>query len=74
VDTLADHVERFGDQYGLVIEFEHHGRERPPLAVENQLLRITQDLLQLAQREAAATAISVSLVTEPGRHAPGRPR
>jgi signal transduction histidine kinase len=67
VDTLADHVERFGDQYGLVIEFDHHGRERPPLAVENQLLRITQDLLQLAQREAAATVISVSLVTEPGR-------
>jgi signal transduction histidine kinase len=67
VETLGEHVERFGDQYGLVMEFDHHGRERPPLAVENQMLRIAQDLLQLAQREAGATAIGVSLVTEPGR-------
>ena len=66
-ETLADHVERFGDRFGVMVDFEATGDGRGPLSVENQLLRAVQDLLVLAQREAAATAISVALTSEPGR-------
>lgn len=66
--TLADHVERFGDRFGVLVDFDADGQlARAPLSVENQLLRIAQDLLQLAQREAGATSIGVSLAAEPGR-------
>lgn len=66
-ETLADHVERFGDRYGVVTEFEATATSRAPLSIENQLLRIAQDLLILAQREAGATAIAVTLASEPSR-------
>lgn len=66
-ETLADHVDRFGDRFGVVTEFEASGTARPPLSIENQLLRVAQDLLILAQREAGATMIAVTLASEPSR-------
>ena len=68
VPTLAEHLERFGDRFGVIVEFDADEQlARPPLSVENQLLRVAQDLLQLAQREAGATSVGVSLKAEPGR-------
>ena len=67
-ETLADHLDRFGQRYGVMVAFDQADDSvRAPLSVENQLFRIAQDLLQLAQREAGATAIGVTLTTEPGR-------
>lgn len=66
-EALADHVDRFGERFGVIVEFDASGESRGPLSVENQLLRAVQDLLILAQREAAATSISVVLTSEPGR-------
>ena len=66
--TLAEHLERFGERYGVMIDFDaDEVHTRVALSVENQMLRMAQDLLQLAQRESGATAIGVSLVAEPGR-------
>lgn len=68
IETLGDLLARFGDRYGMIVDFDaDEGLARPPLSVENQLLRIAQDLLQLAQREAGATSVGVSLKAEPGR-------
>ncbi len=68
VEVLGDHVERFGERYGLVTEFVRLGDEiRPALPVEQQLLRIAQDLLGMAQREMAATSIRLQYETRPGR-------
>ena len=66
--VLADHAERFGDRYGVQIDVVNDDDEiRPPLAVEQQLLRMAQDLLTLAQREMGATRIRVQYDTAPGR-------
>lgn len=66
--TLAEHLERFGDRFGVIVDFDAADQlARAPLSVENQMLRVAQDLLQLAQREAGATSIGVSLAAEPGR-------
>ena len=66
--TLAEHLERFGERYGVMVDFDaDEVHTRVALSVENQMLRVAQDLLQLAQRESGATAIGVSLVAEPGR-------
>lgn len=68
VATLADHVQRFSERFGVIVEMDaSEAVQRPPLSVENQLLRSAQDLLLLAQREAGATSIGVVVTTEPGR-------
>lgn len=68
VEVLEAHVTRFGDRYGLFTDFSHVGDDvRAPLPVEQQLLRMSQDLLALAQREMGATRIAVSYETRPGR-------
>lgn len=65
---LTEFVGRFGDRFGVAATFEHVGDDvRPPLPVEQQLLRITQDLLTLAQHGNAATGVAVVLETSPGR-------
>ena len=66
--TLAEHLERFGERFGVIVDFDAaEDLTRVALSVENQVLRVAQDLLQLAQRESGATAIGVSLIAEPGR-------
>lgn len=68
VPVLEEHLQHFGDRFGVITDFlADPAMPRASLSVENQLLRIVQDLLQLAQREAGATTISVSLATETGR-------
>jgi len=68
VPTLQISLERFGDRFGLQTSLEvAEGLGRPPLPIENQLLRIAQDLAALAQRESAATVLTVRLVSEAGR-------
>ncbi len=63
-----EHLERFGERFGVIVDFDAaEDLTRVALSVENQVLRVAQDLLQLAQRESGATAIGVSLVAEPGR-------
>lgn len=67
VTVLQDHLERFGNRFGVVTGLEVEGHPiRPALPVEQQLLRIVQDLMNLAQREAGATRISVKYETGPG--------
>src|SRR5690606_24081342 len=58
VTVLGEHLDRFGDRFGVVVDLDaDDATARVPLSVENQLLRVAQDLLQLAQREMGATAI-----------------
>lgn len=65
--VLSEHLDRFGDRYGLVATFEVEGDPiRPALPVEQQLLRIVQDVVNLAQRESRASAVRVRYVTGPG--------
>ena len=66
--VLTAHLESFGERFGVITEFEHLGDDvRPPLPVEQQLLRVVQDLLGYAQREMGATRIAVEYETAPGR-------
>lgn len=69
VPTLRDHLTRFGERYGVMVELDavDDPARRAPLSIENQLLRIAQDLLVLAQREGGATSIGVSIAAEAGR-------
>ncbi len=68
VSTLAEHVEHFGDRFGVIVELDATDAvQRPPLSVENQLLRSAQDLLLLAQREGGATSIGVTIASDAGR-------
>ncbi len=68
VRALSEHAERFGERFGVMINVDvPEGFVRPPLTIENQLLRIAQDLLVLAQREAAATSIHVGFAADSGR-------
>jgi signal transduction histidine kinase len=67
-DVLADYLHHFGERFGVFAQLEAPGElVRPALPVENQLLRIAQDLVALAQREGGATTVSVNLASEPGR-------
>lgn len=68
VPTLQIYLDRFGDRFGVVTSLDAAAEVgRPPLPIENQLLRIAQDLAALAQRESAATVLNVRLVSEGGR-------
>lgn len=68
VPTLQTYLERFGDRFGVVTSLDAPADlVRPPLPIENQLLRIAQDLAALAQRESAATVLNVRLMSEAGR-------
>ena len=67
-DVLADYLHHFGERFGVFAQLDAPGElVRPALPVENQLLRIAQDLVALAQREGGATTVSVNLASEPGR-------
>jgi signal transduction histidine kinase len=66
--VLRDHLDRFATRFGVVTSLETVGEpSRPAMPIEQQLLRIVEDLVNLAQREAAATTIRVVHETAPGR-------
>lgn len=66
--VLGEHLERFGQRFGLMTALETGPEDpvRPALVVEQQLLRIVQELLGLAEREAGATSVRVKHATGPG--------
>jgi signal transduction histidine kinase len=68
VPVLEEHLERFGQRFGLLttLEADREDPLRPALAVEQQLLRIVQELLALAEREGGATSVRVKHATGPG--------
>lgn len=68
VPVLEEHLERFGQRFGLLTALEVDAEDpvRPALVVEQQLLRIVQELLSLAEREAGATSVRVNHQTGPG--------
>ncbi|MBW3621190.1 MAG: hypothetical protein KY461_13175 [Actinobacteria bacterium] len=68
VPVLEEYLERFGQRFGLLTALEADGSDpvRPALVVEQQLLRIVQELLNLAEREAGATSVRVNVATGPG--------
>ncbi|MDX1659213.1 MAG: histidine kinase [Nitriliruptorales bacterium] len=66
--VLSEHAETYGERFGVAVDVVHEGDEiRPPMPVEQQLLRVAQDLMALAQREMGATRIRVTYQTAPGR-------
>lgn len=66
--ALAEHLQRFGERFGVFTQLEAEGDDvRLSLPVEQQLLRIAQDLTALAQRQMAATTVTVRLDRAPGR-------
>lgn len=68
VPTLREHLEHLADRAGVSTRLEAGpGVPRAPLPIENQLLRIAQDLLVLSHRESSATRIVVSFQAEAGR-------
>ncbi|MBW3658189.1 MAG: hypothetical protein KY457_06095 [Actinobacteria bacterium] len=67
VPVLEEHLERFGQRFGLMTALTaDRDATRPALVVEQQLLRIVQELLSLAEREAGATSVRVNHATGPG--------
>jgi signal transduction histidine kinase len=66
--AIGEHLERFGERFGVLTELQVRGDDvRLSLPVEQQLLRIVQDLTSLAQRHGAATRLTVVLDRAPGR-------
>lgn len=66
--VLDDHLERFGSRFAVATSLTVTGDPvRPALPVEQQLLRIVQDLVNLAQRESGASSVRVTYETAPGR-------
>ena len=68
VPTLRDHLERTGQRYMIRTALETTGDvPRVPLPIENQLLRVGQDLITLARRESGADQITVTVQADSGR-------
>lgn len=68
VPTLDGHLERVAQRYEVRATLETPGIvPRVPLPIENQLLRVCQDLISLARRESGADVITVTLQADAGR-------
>ena len=66
--VLVELLQRFETRYGITARLEMAADlPRPALPIENQLLRIVQDLLLLSRREAAASRVVVTITGDAGR-------
>lgn len=66
--VLGEHVDRFGRHHDLEVTFSAPAEApRPPVPVEDQLLRIAVELLHLARSSADTSSVHVQIVAEPGR-------
>ncbi len=65
-EILTSELERFGDRYGVMatLLMPEGGLPRLSLPVEQQFLRIVQELLVLAEREQKATQVEVWLAVD----------
>ena len=67
VDALREHLERVEDRDGVIATLQVDGEVELQPGIAQQLLRLAQELTNLAARHARATTVTVRLDHPPGR-------